>query len=266
MKFYNIPKFKASEEFGFIEFEDRFYSFIEELGIVSVRWSQPTTLSAQYFFRLLTKGSSARARGFTYHSNDENSNELYPFCNALLDHSALWKLSSGQVICTSMPYGGKKEILEKFQELLKRFEYPRTINLDFLDEKYKYRKSGDFMIAIYNSELYVDFDSNNSFDEIGINDEQNSSKYKHEICSYIRNKYVSEYAKRRAGGICQLCEQPAPFIDRNGEPYLETHHIVWLGDGGSDTVDNVVALCPNCHRRMHSLNLQEDIEILFKRI
>lgn len=72
--------------------------------------------------------------------------------------------------------------------------------------------------------------------------------------------------QRRAGGICQLCEQPAPFIDRNGEPYLETHHIEWLGDGGSDTVDNVVVLCPNCHRRMHSLNLQEDIEILFKRI
>jgi hypothetical protein len=65
MKFYNIPKFKASEEFGFIEFEDRFYSFIEKFGIVSVKWSQPTTLSAQYFLRLLTEGSSARARGCT---------------------------------------------------------------------------------------------------------------------------------------------------------------------------------------------------------
>ncbi|MFP5111609.1 restriction endonuclease [Bacillaceae bacterium C204] len=28
---------------------------------------------------------------------------------------------------------------------------------------------------------------------------------------YDRNAYVSEYAKRRANGICQLCEQPAPF-------------------------------------------------------
>ncbi|MGQ9558779.1 MAG: HNH endonuclease [Desulfurispora sp.] len=29
-------------------------------------------------------------------------------------------------------------------------------------------------------------------------------------------------------------------------------------DGGKDTIENTVALCPNCHRKMHSLNLPED--------
>ncbi|PGR23313.1 hypothetical protein COC52_24870 [Priestia megaterium] len=34
---------------------------------------------------------------------------------------------------------------------------------------------------------------------------------------------------------------------------------LWLSQAGLDTLDNTVALCPNCHRKMHSLNLEEDI-------
>lgn len=75
---------------------------------------------------------------------------------------------------------------------------------------------------------------------------------------YERNAYVSEYAKRRANGICQLCEREAPFKNKDGEPYLETHHIEWLSRGGTDTLDNTVALCPNCHRKMHALDLEGD--------
>jgi len=80
--------------------------------------------------------------------------------------------------------------------------------------------------------------------------------------TYERNAYVSEYAKRRANGICQLCEKLAPFNNKNGEPYLETHHIKWLSKGGLDTIENTVALCPNCHRKMHVLDLEEDKEKL----
>ncbi len=76
--------------------------------------------------------------------------------------------------------------------------------------------------------------------------------------TYERNIYVSELAKRKAGGICQLCAEPAPFSDKKGSPYLETHHIDWLSKGGEDIIENTVALCPNCHRKMHSLNLKSD--------
>lgn len=75
---------------------------------------------------------------------------------------------------------------------------------------------------------------------------------------YERNVWVSEYAKRRAKGICQLCGQAAPFKTKNGEPYLEVHHIIWLSQGGEDSIENTVALCPNCHRKMHILNLPGD--------
>jgi hypothetical protein len=79
---------------------------------------------------------------------------------------------------------------------------------------------------------------------------------------YNRDPYVAEFAKRRANGICQLCKSLAPFKDKNGEPFLETHHIKWLSTGGEDTIENTVGLCPNCHRKMHALNLPEDVENL----
>lgn len=85
-----------------------------------------------------------------------------------------------------------------------------------------------------------------------------SNEYKTTVKQYVRNEYVVEYAKRLANGICQLCDQPAPFKDKKGLSYLETHHIVWLARGGKDTIFNTVALCPNCHKRMHILDLEQD--------
>ncbi|MEO1852809.1 HNH endonuclease signature motif containing protein [Chromohalobacter sp.] len=82
---------------------------------------------------------------------------------------------------------------------------------------------------------------------------------------YGRSPYVAAYAKRRAAGICELCEKPAPFITKDGEPYLECHHIEWLARGGEDTIENTVALCPNCHRKMHVLNNSTDITHLNKK-
>lgn len=80
--------------------------------------------------------------------------------------------------------------------------------------------------------------------------------------SHARSPYVAELTKRRAAGVCELCQSPAPFKSKKGEPYLEVHHIQWLSKGGLDVPENTVALCPNCHRKMHSLDLAEDKERL----
>jgi 5-methylcytosine-specific restriction enzyme A len=79
---------------------------------------------------------------------------------------------------------------------------------------------------------------------------------------YCRDTSVTEYAKLRANGICQLCDKNAPFISPYGEPYLETHHIIWIAKGGEDSIENTVGLCPNCHKKMHILNLKDDIKKL----
>jgi len=74
---------------------------------------------------------------------------------------------------------------------------------------------------------------------------------------YERNPYIAEIAKRRAKGVCQLCKNPSPFNDKQGRPYLEEHHIIWLSKGGQDSMNNVVALCPNCHAKMHNSFVDE---------
>jgi 5-methylcytosine-specific restriction protein A len=66
----------------------------------------------------------------------------------------------------------------------------------------------------------------------------------------IRSEAVRLYALKRAEGICEGCEQPAPFEGKNG-PFLEVHHLHRLSDGGPDEPENVAAICPNCHRRAH---------------
>lgn len=70
--------------------------------------------------------------------------------------------------------------------------------------------------------------------------------------SFVRNPFVAEAVLRRAAGVCEWCHMPAPFLRAsNGSPYLEIHHIKPLGENGPDTVENTVALCPNCHRMAH---------------
>lgn len=53
--------------------------------------------------------------------------------------------------------------------------------------------------------------------------------------TYERDPYVVEYTKRRTKGICEFCGNPAD-------------------------------LCPNCHRRMHIVDSNEDREKLISNI
>ena len=66
-----------------------------------------------------------------------------------------------------------------------------------------------------------------------------------------RDPAVRAWVLEWAEGRCESCEQLAPFVTEDGTPYLEVHHVKPLGEGGSDTVTNAAAVCPNCHRRFH---------------
>lgn len=70
--------------------------------------------------------------------------------------------------------------------------------------------------------------------------------------AYKRNPYVVIEVLNRSSGICELCKNKAPFFRKtDGTPYLEIHHSIPLSENGDDTVENTIALCPNCHRKMH---------------
>lgn len=83
--------------------------------------------------------------------------------------------------------------------------------------------------------------------------------------AFTRKIYIKEYAKKMAKGVCQLCDKEAPFLDKQGNPFLEVHHIQYLSNDGKDEIGNVVALCPNCHRRIHILEDEEDFKKISSR-
>lgn len=69
---------------------------------------------------------------------------------------------------------------------------------------------------------------------------------------YDRNPNIIAEVLIRASGNCEECLQPAPFMRASdGTPYLEVHHVIPLAQGGEDSLENVVAICPNCHRKAH---------------
>ncbi len=85
--------------------------------------------------------------------------------------------------------------------------------------------------------------------------------------SYHRDPTVRAAVLEAAEGHCDLCREPAPFEDRYGDPFLECHHVHQLADGGADTVENAVALCPNCHRLLHyGGERQSAVQRLFEQV
>ncbi|WP_178915176.1 HNH endonuclease signature motif containing protein [Natronomonas gomsonensis] len=78
-----------------------------------------------------------------------------------------------------------------------------------------------------------------------------SSSTETERRNYTRSNVVKEFALRTADGVCQGCKEKAPFKGKDGNWFLEVHHLHRRSDGGPDDPENVIALCPNCHRRRH---------------
>jgi 5-methylcytosine-specific restriction endonuclease McrA len=77
-------------------------------------------------------------------------------------------------------------------------------------------------------------------------------KYIKTSYEFRRNQDVIDEVLYRASGICRGCKKPAPFRSiATREPYLEVHHIIQLANDGEDTIENAIALCPNCHRKAH---------------
>jgi 5-methylcytosine-specific restriction enzyme A len=68
---------------------------------------------------------------------------------------------------------------------------------------------------------------------------------------YYRDPAVRAWVLDLSKGNCEACGDKAPFKSENGSAFLETHHMKRLADDGPDIVENAVAICPNCHRRLH---------------
>jgi len=95
----------------------------------------------------------------------------------------------------------------------------------------------------------------------------NPSKTQTTTTQYQRDPEVVAWVLNEANGLCESCCKPAPFEREDGTPFLEVHHLRMLADGGSDSISNAVALCPNCHREFHyGKSRREKLEKIYQKI
>ena len=134
-------------------------------------------------------------------------------------------------------------------------------NKDFIAIK-NHLKENKFEGFIFNSTSYLDNFDTQVEKSIKSSQEERAKrlakaspipkKVSRTIIEFNRNPDVVAQTLLDARGICGRCNKPAPFTrKKDGSPYLEVHHIIRLADGGADTSNNAIALCPNCHRKSH---------------
>jgi 5-methylcytosine-specific restriction protein A len=80
---------------------------------------------------------------------------------------------------------------------------------------------------------------------------------------FERSAKVRNDVRLIARGYCEGCCKRAPFVGSDGQPFLEVHHVDPLAAGGFDSIESVIALCPNCHRKAH---LAKDATTFNKRL
>ncbi len=181
-------------------------------------------------------------------------------------------------------YPNRKDIVQirypRSSTLAKKIRHVFSNSLAIVDEYVSSRGSDNKLLVIPENEreyisLYVDkgiirFDcisrpsGNNNTDEYGYGEDIPQKK---DVVTSVfkRSAEVVNQAKAFAKGVCQLCGNSAPFIDKENKPYLEVHHIVWLSRGGADTISNAIALCPNCHSKMHVVDDPREVSFLMQK-
>ena len=188
--------------------------------------------------------------------------DIYPIMNKKTI-AALQKL--GYNISTTTNFTNYK-IVKKIQtELIK--EFPILENFYITDAL------NHFIIAVYKEQWLINCHIQvNSFED---NLEQNEIEQllsfditdvdKHELLEQIKKcekentefiiikgkrvkrcNYLMVKIKEYRGYKCQFCSHEIP--KEKGGYYIEACHIKAKCDGGKDTLENILVLCPNCHK------------------
>ena len=106
------------------------------------------------------------------------------------------------------------------------------------------------LIGDYSDHLY------GALDDLGTDD---PARVLYAGYTYLRDQKVRYAVLQRAAGICEYCGEEG-FLKEDGSRYLETHHVIALAKDGADKLTNVIALCPNDHRKAHFSKERDLIE------
>ncbi len=76
--------------------------------------------------------------------------------------------------------------------------------------------------------------------------------------AYYRDPKVAGWVLQFANGICEVCGAQGYETD-SGISFLETHHVIPLGNEGPDTIWNLIAVCETCHGKLHRWKYREEM-------
>ena len=108
------------------------------------------------------------------------------------------------------------------------------------------------LLKKYAAELEVLAPPATALDDLGDPPDGNGAPDRAKRTAYVyqRDPAVRAHVLKRAQGRCEYCgQQGFPLPD--GNRYVEAHHIIALAKQGPDTLENVIALCPEHHREAH---------------
>jgi RNA-directed DNA polymerase len=71
-----------------------------------------------------------------------------------------------------------------------------------------------------------------------------------QMASTLTGRGTARYLWFEQGGHCRVCAQPLRLAEG-----WHIHHLLWRSHGGTDLIENLVLLHPNCHRQVHGERL-----------
>lgn len=83
-----------------------------------------------------------------------------------------------------------------------------------------------------------------------------------------RSKVKGDFVLNLQNYKCQINKTHHSFLSSSGKPYMEKHHLISMKyyeeyENDLDDINNIVSLCPNCHRQIH-LGEKTDITKMLK--
>lgn len=156
---------------------------------------------------------------------------------------------------------------------------PIISNFDFSLEKEELinlLKKRDVLIEVNDSKLNLSFEKEVDYEYQVLHSEVLSEEFIKKIpkqrninsTSWERNPKLAKSILVKNGYKCQFNEEHRSFISQvTNKNYVEAHHLIPMEFQGEfqnnlDIPENIVTLCPNCHKQVHLGNSKAKKEIL----
>lgn len=174
-----------------------------------------------------------------------------------------WYLNDGT---TGLPIKGIVS-----EAIAKMFTYPSNIEgysgiINFQDNENVYINPDDidYPLQTYGNETYISNVFNPANEEAEFietlfsNDGSTRNSFTKEYLTKvrIRNKSIVADLKSLYDNTCQITGKQFSFQKKNGVDYTEVHHLIPLGEGGSDEIKNLIVVNPLIHKMFHHADVK----------